>query len=82
MRSKLIADEPKTFALILDTGYKLLSSLTAFARKERLSSSNFKAVGALSKVELGWFDWETKKYETAVRPEEQVELTQQPYPSF
>jgi len=74
MRSKLIADEPRTFALILDTGDEILSSLKAFARTERLSSSSFKAIGALSKVELGWFDWDTKKYETAVRLEEQVEL--------
>ena len=74
MRSKLIADEPKTFALILDTGDEILSSLKTFAREERLSSSSFKAIGALNKVELGWFDWDRKKYETAVRLEEQVEL--------
>src|ERR1700744_4220710 len=74
MRSKLITHEPKTFALILDTGDEILSSIKAFARGEHLSSSSFKAIGALSKVELGWFDWETKKYKTAVELEEQVEL--------
>ncbi|MBS1803473.1 MAG: DNA-binding protein [Acidobacteria bacterium] len=74
MRSKLIAAEPKTFVLILDSDDEILSSLKAFARGERLSSSSFKAIGALSKVELGWFDWDTKKYETAVKLDEQVEL--------
>jgi predicted DNA-binding protein with PD1-like motif len=28
----------------------------------------------LSDVELGWFNWETKKNETAVKLHEQVEL--------
>lgn len=62
MQSKLIADHPKTFALILDTGEELLSSLKHFAHKEHLAASSFKAIGALSAAELGWFNWETKKY--------------------
>jgi hypothetical protein len=74
MRSKLIADSPKTFVLILVTGDEVLSSLKMFAHSERLSSSSFKAIGALSKVELAWFNWETRKYQTAVDLEEQVEL--------
>jgi predicted DNA-binding protein with PD1-like motif len=28
----------------------------------------------LRDVELGWFNWETRKYQTAVKLEEQVEL--------
>jgi hypothetical protein len=30
---------------------------------EVMSAASFKAVGALSSVRLGWFSWETKKYE-------------------
>jgi len=74
MRSKLIADDPKTFALILETGDEILSSLKNFAHQEHLSASSFKAIGALSSVELGWFHWESKKYQIAVKLEEQVEL--------
>jgi hypothetical protein len=74
MHSKLVADSPKTFVLILETGDEVLSSLKTFAQAEHLSSSSFKAIGALSQVKLGWFDWETKKYQTAVEFEEQVEL--------
>jgi uncharacterized protein len=74
MRSKLIADSPKTYALVLDTGDEVLASLKSFALGEKLASSSFKAIGALSQAELGWFDWETKKYRTAVKLEEQVEL--------
>jgi hypothetical protein len=74
MRSKQISDSPKTFALILDTGEEVLSSLKRFAEENRLSGSSFKAIGALSEVELGWFNWQTKKYQTAVWLNEQVEL--------
>jgi uncharacterized protein len=74
MRSKLIAEYPKTFAVILDTGDEILSSLKSFARTEHLAGSSFKAIGALSAVDLGWLNWETRKYETAVKLQEQVEL--------
>ena len=74
MRSKKVAENPKTFVVILDTGDEILSSLRHFAQKEHLAGSSFKAIGALSEVELGWFDWESKKYQTAVKLEEQVEL--------
>jgi uncharacterized protein len=74
MRSKLIADEPKTFVVVLDAGEEILSSLTNFAKAQRLKGSSFHAIGALSRVELGWFNWESKKYQTVVRFDEQVEL--------
>jgi uncharacterized protein len=74
MRSKRVAENPKTFVVILDTGDEILSSLKHFAQTEHLGGSSFKAIGALSDVELGWFNWESKKYQTAVKLEEQVEL--------
>ncbi len=74
MRSKQIADVPKTFVVVLDRGEEILSSLKSFAKEKRLLGASFKAIGALSHVELGWFNWETKKYQTAVKLDEQVEL--------
>jgi predicted DNA-binding protein with PD1-like motif len=74
MRSKQISDAPKTFVIILDTGEEILSSLKSVAHKEHLTGSSFKAIGALSEVELGWFNWNEKDYETAVKLHEQVEL--------
>ena len=74
MRSKQIAENPKTFVIVLDTGEELLSSLESFAKAESLAGSSFKAIGALSSAELGWFNWDTKKYEAAVKLQEQVEL--------
>jgi predicted DNA-binding protein with PD1-like motif len=59
---------------VLDTGEELLTSLKRFAKKQDLLASSFKAIGAWSSVELGWFDWQTKKYKTAAKLEEQIEL--------
>ena len=74
MRSRQVAEYPKTFVVILDTGDEILSSLKSIAQTEKLAGSSFKAIGALSDVELGWFNWETRKYQTAVKLHEQVEL--------
>ena len=74
MRSKLVAETPRTYVVILNTGEEILSSLKQFANNAHLAGSSFKAIGALSQVELGWFNWETKKYQTAVKLDEQVEL--------
>jgi uncharacterized protein len=74
MRSKQVADHPKTFVVILETGDEILAALKSFASAEKLAGSSFKAIGALSTVELGWFNWESKQYQTAVKLEEQVEL--------
>lgn len=74
MRHKLLEERPRTYALIFETGDELASGLKKFAKEQKLQGSSFKAIGALSSVRLGWFNWETKKYETAVQLEEQVEL--------
>lgn len=74
MHSKQIAENPETFVVILDTGDEILSSLKHLAQTKHLAGSSFKAIGALSNVELGSFNWESKKYRTAVKLAERVEL--------
>jgi uncharacterized protein len=74
MRHKLLEHHPRTWVLIFDTGDELASGLQAFAKEERLAGSSFKAIGAFSSVRLAWFNWETKKYQTSVALDEQVEL--------
>jgi predicted DNA-binding protein with PD1-like motif len=74
MRYKLIEETPRTYVLIFDTGDELAAGLKKFAKEQSLTGSSFKAIGALNSVKLGWLNWETKKYETAVGLEEQVEL--------
>jgi predicted DNA-binding protein with PD1-like motif len=74
VRHKVLEERPRTYVLIFETGDELASGLKKFAQEQKLEGSSFKAIGALSSVKLGWFNWETKKYETAVQLEEQVEL--------
>jgi uncharacterized protein len=74
MRHKLVEQNPKTYVLIFNTGDELAAELKRFATELRLAGSSFKAIGAFSSVRLGWFNWKTKKYETSVALDEQVEL--------
>jgi hypothetical protein len=62
MRWKPIEDEPKVFALILE-GDEIASVLQQFAKRQGWGRTGFKAIGALSYAKLGWFNWETKKYD-------------------
>jgi uncharacterized protein len=74
MKSRQIDDSPKTFILVFEIGDELAEGLLQFAKQQKLSAASFKAVGALSAVRLGWFSWESKKYEPSVTLDEQVEL--------
>lgn len=74
MRWKRVAEEPVTYAVIFETGDEIAEGLKRFAREQKLKASSFKAIGACERVKLGWFDWEEKKYKTAVELKEQVEL--------
>jgi predicted DNA-binding protein with PD1-like motif len=74
MKSKLINDGPqRTFAIVLDSGDEVAECLLAFAKEQRLSASQFTALGAFSEVVLGYFDWEKKDY-LEIRIDEQVEV--------
>jgi len=74
MKYKALGEQPKTYVLIFETGDELASGLRQFASEQKLQGSSFKAIGALSSVKLGWFNWETKKYQIAVELDEQLEL--------
>jgi uncharacterized protein len=74
MRWKQIEDIPKTFVLIFESDDEIASLLQEFAAEQSLAGSSFKAIGALSYPQLGWFNWKTKKYDPAWVLDEQVEL--------
>ena len=74
MRYKQIADNPKTLAIIMQTDDEVVTELKGLAHSQKFVASSFKAIGALSHVQLGWFNWETKEYETSIELAEQVEL--------
>lgn len=74
MNAKLIQENPRTYLLVFETGDEIAGTLKQFATNERLGGSSFKAIGALSDAKLGWFNWETKKYQTSADIQEQVEV--------
>jgi len=75
MESKLLHEQggQRTFAIVLKTGEEVFSSLSDFAKRERISAAQLTAIGALSDVDLKYFDWEKKKYQT-IPVREQVEV--------
>lgn len=74
MRHKIITkDKERTYALILESGDEAMSELQKFCNDYNLTASRFNAIGAFSKVTLGYFDWEKKDYEK-ILIDEQVEV--------
>ena len=74
MRAKLINEIPeRTFALLLDTGDEVVSSLERFAAEHALTATRITAIGAFSHATLGYFDWSRKEYER-IDIDEQLEV--------
>ena len=75
MKEKLLHEESgqKTFAIVFDTGDEVATGLLAFAKEKGLVGSHFTAIGALSDVTLGFFDWDKKDYRK-LQINEQVEV--------
>jgi len=64
----------RTYIVILETGEEVAASLNRFAEENHLAGNSFKVIGALSHAKVGWFNWQTKKYETAALLGEQLEV--------
>lgn len=74
MDAKLLKDRgEKTWALIFEPGDEVMKLLTEFAKRERLDSSHFTAIGAFERATLGYFDRHRKEY-TKIPVNEQVEV--------
>ena len=73
MKTKQMHGAETTFVLVFETGDRVMAGLIAFARSHALSASRFTAIGALSDVTLGFFDWNTKAYRR-IPLHEQVEV--------
>ena len=52
------------------TGDELALGLTTFAVEQSIGAASSKAIGALSSVEPGWFNWTDKEYHTSVKLDE------------
>lgn len=75
MRSRLVTDHhgTRTFVVALESGDRLIESITRFAAQQGLAASEFTAIGALASARLAYFDWETKDY-ADIPVTEQVEI--------
>lgn len=75
MQGKLLHehDGQRTFAVIMDKGDEVLSSIKDFAARERVLAAQITAIGALSDVVLRYFDWDAKDYRD-IPVREQVEV--------
>jgi uncharacterized protein len=75
MKSKLLdaTEDRKTYVLVFDKDEEVVSGLEAFAKSKHLAGSHFTAIGAFSRVTLGFFDREHKEYKR-IPINEQVEV--------
>jgi predicted DNA-binding protein with PD1-like motif len=63
----------RTIALVFASGDEVVTTLTAWCREQTVGAARFTAIGALSDVVLGWFDWQAKTYRE-IPLNEQVEV--------
>jgi predicted DNA-binding protein with PD1-like motif len=74
VKSKLLQhDGTRNFVIALESGDRVIESITRFGRQERLAGAEFTAIGALASAKLAYFNWETKDYDE-IQVDEQVEL--------
>ena len=76
LKTRVIAEHAggeKTYAMIFGKGDEVLSGLTEFAEREKLTAGNFSAIGALRSARFGWFDAAQKAYRE-IPINKQVEL--------
>jgi predicted DNA-binding protein with PD1-like motif len=74
MKFKLLnTGTQKTFAIIMQSGDEVMENILSFAKQEKLHAAQFSAIGAFSKVTLGYFDFSVKDYKK-IEVNEQVEV--------
>ena len=75
MKAKVLhaAHRTRTIALVFETGDDPIEGLLDFAKRERLTSGHFTAIGAFEEATLGYFDWTRKDY-LRIPIHEQVEV--------
>ena len=73
MKSKLLNQAPRTYALVFDKGDEVTATLLQFAKQNQLRASYFTALGSFSNATLGFFERKRKDYKR-IEIEEQVEV--------
>jgi uncharacterized protein len=75
MKSTLLHEHQglRTFAVVLATGDEVVSSITSLATEQHLATTQFTAIGALSRAVVAFFEWESRRYRN-IAIDEQVEV--------
>jgi uncharacterized protein len=75
MKAALLHEDEglRTFVIVFATGDEPMRGLTDFAAEHQLKAAQFSAIGALSRVVVAFFDWNSKEYQH-IPIEEQVEV--------
>lgn len=74
MKVKMRQDgNEKTFAVVFDKGDEFIGGMKEVAQQQRWNGSHFTAIGAFSRVTLGYFDRQNLEYKK-VPLDEQVEV--------
>ena len=75
MQTRLInqAGQQRSFVIVLSSGDEVMACLERFVAQEKIEAAQFSAIGAFGSAVLGYFDWETKKYQR-IPVDEQVEV--------
>ena len=64
MQSKRVTPEgmPRIWVLVLSPGEEAKKTILNFAKDHDLKAASFVALGAFENAQLGYFDWQAKKY--------------------
>lgn len=65
--------EPRLWVAVLDPGEEVKTTLTHFARQEKVQAASFVAIGAFERAVIAYFEWDKKRYKP-IPIEEQVEV--------
>ncbi len=68
-------DQQKTFAVILESGEEVMEKIMEFAQEQKISASQFTAIGAFSNTIVGFFDFSIKDYKKIPFKEQMEVLT-------
>lgn len=60
----LLGGVPASFVIVLEKGEKIIESLQKFVRVNSIRGGYFNGIGAISSVELGYYNFIEKRYET------------------
>lgn len=76
MRYQLINnDQQKTFAVILESGEEVMVKIMEFAHQQKISASQFTAIGAFNETIVGFFDFSIRDYKKIPFKEQMEVLT-------